>query len=188
MFKDYTELVVTATGMSGDVDAANYSRTLVGVLEAKLSRKLKVRQSVETRRVKTSDIGQASLPGDFIQMIHVMQADEFIDAVPYQTVINDNYSGYSILGTKIHCTHKSADLDLTYYAKLPSLEETGCNWLLEEAPDIYLHGLVMEIAAKNLEIEKVASIKPYLDGLIQEFLASSRVAETTKVVSAGVRP
>ena len=172
--KDYTELVVTASEMSGDVNAVNYASSLVAILEAKLSRALKVRQAIETRNATTSSLGTINLPDDFVELVSIFKGDEELYAIPMASVMSDHSTGYCIMGTKIHITEKSTPITMRFYQKLPSLRDVGCNWLLLEAPDIYLYGLVNEIAAKNLEVQKVAAIKPYLDQLIAEFVASNR--------------
>ena len=185
--KDYTELVATASEVSGDVDAVNYASSLVSVLEAKLSRSLKVRQAIESRKITSSNLGTINTPDDFVELVSIFDGEKRLPALPLDAVMGRVREGYSIMGSKIYTTKPGRAYLVQYYAKLPPLRDVGCNWLLLEAPDIYLYGLVAEIAAKNFD-QKASAAGVYLDQLVENFVSSNRQTLTSETVYQGARP
>jgi hypothetical protein len=59
-------------------------------------------------------------------------------------------------------------LSLLYYARLPALETTDTNWLLQKHPDIYLFGSLVEAQAFGQNIQGVQGWMSRLDQAMQE--------------------
>ena len=71
-------------------------------------------------------------------------------------------------GTPTHYTHadgqfqlyptpsNDTDFELLYYQKIPSLSSNTDNWLLLEAPDVYLYGALLHSAPYLAEDQRVA--------------------------------
>lgn len=186
--RDYVELVVTAAQISGDVDAANYSATLLNIAESKLSRRLQTHHATQTVERTTSDEGVLVLPRDFTDMVHVFVNKKELVPVPLRSIITGDREGYALKGRELHSCHGEAKHEITYYQALPSLEEEGCNWLLEEAPDIYLQALLLELAIKNRQVDIAAETSSYLDLLIDQFLRKERKVVITASRPGGPRP
>ena len=186
--KDYGELVVTASKMSGDVDAANFASTLVSMAERKLSRRLRTRQQQRIKTFTTDVYGTVPLPRGFIDLIHIYAGKKRLEAIPNDALKIQSQQGYNILGNRIYTSEPQAELELAYYEEIPALEHEGCNWLLEVAPDIYLQALMLEISAKNLDVEKASIIQSYLDRLILDFTQHNKSTMITTPTAGGIRP
>lgn len=186
--KDFAELVVTAAEISGDVNAANYAASLVGIAEKKLSRRIKVRQSIDTVNVTTDAEGFCALPRGFIDIVHIFENKKEMFPVPLRSILENSRKGYAIVGDRIRSSYGDRSHEITFYKELPSLSEEGCNWLLEQAPDIYLQSLLLELAVKAREIETAAITQAYLDRLITEFVSVSRTSATNVKTAGGCRP
>jgi hypothetical protein len=80
------------------------------------------------------------------------------------------YSKYSIDGTNIYIYGYSGDRDIEYYAKIPSLtmSPSTSNWLLEEAPDVYLYAVGLEAAKFLKDVDLAQATKLLLDGAMAE--------------------
>lgn len=49
-------------------------------------------------------------------------------------------------------------MEITYYARIPALTATDpSNWLIDKAPDVYLYGLVEEIAIWERDAAKAGA-------------------------------
>ena len=99
--------------------------------------------------------GDAPLPADFVEARQVLSASgRPIRAMALQQLAESNLAeacgrlGYAIVGNRIKpFPAGSYGLTMIYYRKIPPLTaENPVNWLLERAPDVYLYGLVEEIA------------------------------------------
>jgi len=49
------------------------------------------------------------------------------------------------------------DIELLYYAKVPDLETNSTNWLLTEAPDVYLYGSLLHTAPYLQDDARIAT-------------------------------
>lgn len=67
--------------------------------------------------------------------------------------------GYAIIGDRIRVRQQGgAELEVTYYARIPALTAADpSNWLIEKAPDVYLYGLVEEIAIWERDAAKAGA-------------------------------
>ena len=115
MIKDFVELVVSAAEISGDQNAANYATMLVGIAESKLSRKLKVRQAMQTVSVTTNGEGYCGLPRGYIDMVHAFVETpqgrhRQLPSGPLALVRQRSAVAYALHGDRI----------LSYYDKMPT--------------------------------------------------------------------
>lgn len=174
--KDYGELVVTASQISGDVDAANYAGSLVGILEQKLARKLKVPQALVAMNIASDSDGIIELPDDYVHVKSVTAGNITLNQTSLTALTIQNQDGYVLIGDEIRSSAKGKDHTVLYYRRLPSLQDNQTNWLLKAAPDIYLQGLLLELFIKNQDIEKAAITRAYLDSLVSTFISETRGA------------
>lgn len=178
--KDYAELIVSVAAITGDTQVPDYAATLTAIAERKLSRVLRVRQATEEMTKTTSATGEITLPRGLVDVIYVF--DENGDRM-YPAPLADIKGRYknkqdifSLSGNRMYTNQESKKIDITYYEELPPLSDHGCNWLLEQAPDIYLQALLQEVAIKNSDYESAKTISSYLQGLVSEFVRFNKIS------------
>ncbi|MEI2296786.1 phage adaptor protein [Ensifer sp. MJa1] len=149
---DYAALLVDAGEYSGRNDIAHLFPRFVGLAELKLNRVLRLTDMEATAAISVVD-GDAPLPDDYLDVRLVRTASgRPIHAVALQQLAESSGAGappgYAIVGNRIKAfPPASSGLTMTYYRKIPALAAANpTNWLLTKAPDVYLYGLVEEIA------------------------------------------
>ena len=186
--KDFGELVVTAAETSGDVNAANYAGSLLRIAEKKLSRQLLAQQQKKRQEVRCYLDGKADLPSDFVAMISVHSNGALLVEVPFDSQQIDGFKTYALAGGQIITERNNAKLDLAFFAEIPSLEDHGENWLLADAPDVYLLALLHQIYVKNLDIERAQITKNALDELVAELANRTKSSLILPPAPGGPRP
>lgn len=151
---DYASLLIEAGEYSGRTDIAQHFDRFLRLAEAKLNRTLRV-ADMEAVEIVSLVEGDGQLPADFLDARDVVYPpNRPLRSVSLQ-VLSARYGvaggipqGYAIIGKTISVRPKwSGDLSLTYYASIPPLTmQNPTNWLLGKAPDVYLYGVVEEIA------------------------------------------
>jgi hypothetical protein len=112
---------------------------------------LRVRDMETVGTVIVTD-GSGSLPADFLEPVTVTNPSAVTNSIDYATgewLANTYPTGqnptnpafYTIVGNRLYST---IDVNLPYYAKIPSLVADGQNWLLTKAPSAYLNGCLMQ--------------------------------------------
>ena len=162
---DFAALLVDAGEYSGRNDIAHLFRRFVGLAELKLNRALRVSEMEATAALSVVD-GDAPLPADFLEARQVLTASgRPIRAVALQQLAEIDLGGagaplgYAIVGNRIKpFPPGSYGLTMTYYRKIPPLTAVSpTNWLLDKAPDVYLYGLVEEIAIWERDAGKASA-------------------------------
>ena len=134
----------------------------IALFEAKLNRRLRVRQQVTSSNITPSS-GSVTLPSDYLEWIRLtwtgdpMRELEYVEPsylkAAFPTAPSDTPRFFTVEGAVI----KIAPLDTTavqllYYAKVPALSDAATtNWLLTAHPDVYLFGTLTEAHAFNSE-------------------------------------
>ena len=164
---DYLDLRFAVTDHVGNRNISDVMPRLVQMAEASLNKKLRCRQQITAVTLTFTD-GVADLPGDFAEMSSVyglngrkMRASILGDA----RRSGSEYAKYSIDGSKIYIYGFSGDRDIEYYAKLPTLttSASASNWLLQEAPDVYLYAVGFEAAKFLKDVDLTQATKTLLD-------------------------
>lgn len=151
---DYAALLVDAGEYSGRNDIAHLFPRFVGLAELKLNRMLRVSEMEATTALSVVE-GDAPLPADYLEARQVLTASgRPIRAMALQQLAGNGSAGagaplgYAVVGNRIRAFPPgNYGLTMTHYARIPSLSAASpTNWLLQKAPDVYLYGLVEEIA------------------------------------------
>lgn len=154
MFSDAMDLKTAVGDHVGNRSISDVWERLVQQAESQLNRRLRTVWQVTDRTLSFAD-GEADLPDDFLEMLHVygpcgyqMHSGTRVDGRRPGT----SRTTYSIGPGKIYIRGFTGDKDITYYAKLPTISESlsATNWLLERFPDAYLYGVGLQ-AAKHLK-------------------------------------
>lgn len=152
-------------------DLTSVIPSFITVTEAKLNRKLRVRQMIKRAngQIETqffafpSDWLQAkefqlnTNPIVRLQFVTEAQGDE-LKSGKYFTVGQPAY--YTITGTQLEfipTPDTTYSAELTYYAKIPALSDANTsNWLLAYAPDLYLYGALIEASPYLKDDDRLA--------------------------------
>lgn len=166
---DYASLQSAVTEyLARDQDATLIARipTFVQLAEAKFNRQLFVRQmeqrSTAVTNLASSEPEFVSLPPDFQSMRRVRLSDvtgkpciEFKSGTQldeYRFGISDIAGQpryFSIFGDEIELAPTPDDaytVEMVYRKNIPPLATNDPNWLLAQAPDLYLYGTLLETA------------------------------------------
>jgi hypothetical protein len=135
--------------------------TFIALAEARMNRDLRTWKQ-ETRSTAQLDAQYSALPADFAQPIRLQLLDGSTSEIePISTAQmldmradrNDRpgrptHYAITAQGLELFPTPDGTyDASLVYYAKVPSLSNSNTtNWLLTDAPDVYLYGALLHSA------------------------------------------
>lgn len=159
----------------------------ITLAEAKFNRLLKVRQMRKTNVVVPTN-PYIDLPSDYTRMSRVEYGRVKLDFIPesmarrtIQSTTNAPYSyansndmlnGYTIIGEQLWlCTYIDSEsvLQFDYFSNLEALSASNpSNWLLQDAPDIYLFGALCEAEPFLKNDNRIAVWETKLARAIQE--------------------
>jgi hypothetical protein len=166
-FADYLDLKFAVADHVGQRTISDAFPRLVLMAESQLNRKLRTTWQV-TSGTLTFEEGAATLPADFLEMLHVYGLNGYqIKSGPlsdYQRP-GSSFDRYEIQGLNITIRGFSGGRQFQYYAKLPTLtaSASASNWLLEQFPDVYLYAVGLEAAKYLKDLELVSVTQALLD-------------------------
>lgn len=188
----YNELKTSVADWLNRTDLTAVVPDFISLAEAQIERTLRTRQMI-VRATASIDTEYSAVPADFLETKSIKLntnpvtalAFESIDAMDQLKATTYITSGkpqyFSIVGGQIRVLpvpDATYTAELTYYAKLSKLSSTNTtNWLLTQAPDVYLYGSLMQAAPYLKEDERItvwASI--YARGLEELQIADDRGA------------
>jgi hypothetical protein len=188
----YNELKTSVADWLNRTDLTAVVPDFISLAEAQIERTLRTRQMI-VRATASIDTEYSAVPADFLETKSIKLntnpvtalAFESIDAMDQLKATTYIASGkpqyFSIVGGQIRVLpvpDATYTAELTYYAKLSKLSSTNTtNWLLTQAPDVYLYGSLMQAAPYLKEDERItvwASI--YARGLEELQIADDRGA------------
>lgn len=129
----------------------------------------------------TPTTSYVSLPSDWGRVIKAKYGGKDFEFFPASTDERRIYCGYRILGDKLAMTvpQLGQKLDLWYYIAIEGLSDSNqSNWLLEDAPDIYLWGSLAEGADYIRDSESRGKYIARRDAAIAEFIDDDAEAKT----------
>lgn len=182
---NYATLVAAVEEYLARPDLQSYARVFIQQAEGRFNTDLKVVDMHKSTGSLPSGNAKIDLPEDFIDwvaaewtplagssqrplMLRYVEADspEFRN----RHRPNGPPQFYTVLAGKVRFMPSAPGfVDLTYYARIPSLSETQpTNWLIRKAPEVYLYGTLMEAALFQKDEERSAQ---WL-GLVKERLGA----------------
>lgn len=168
---DYSELVIEVAARTGRGDLPQRAAMLTGMLEDYFNKRLRSTSQEASSSVTTDANGDASLPSGFIEIKGVYYDDVRVPRLTFSPVEADFTGwGWYSEGSTLKTNLKGRDLEIRYYAEIPSLASNGTNWLLTQEPEIYLTGLTWQARMFAGELEQAMVAKAYLDQLINDFI------------------
>jgi hypothetical protein len=156
-------------------------------------------QPVRVRQMETVTTlvvanGAATLPSDFLEAITVRNPGDVTYSLQFITpeYMADRYptgqntvspADYTIVGSTLY---SPIDLELRYYARIPSLVGDGTNWMIQQVPGAYLFGCLSQYSAWDKDPEKYAGYRQLMNVALGGLNASdinSRAGSMTRRAS-----
>lgn len=158
---NYTELQSAITDFLNRDDLASITPTFVALAEAQINRDVR-HFRMENRSSGQQSAGDAysQVPADWIETIRFAATGSTVTELKLisRADMGDMRMSSDIAGPIKYYTHEAqqfhfyptpgsdTDVELLYYAKVPDLASNTTNWLLTEAPDVYLYGSLIHAA------------------------------------------
>lgn len=160
-------------------DLTSYIPDFISLAEAKLNRRLRLRAMENTTTGTTGT--SASLPTGFIDMRSITATDSAttwpLTYIPPEQIGIDTSAPteYSIVGDTIYFkgTSSAYTYTLTYYKGFDAIT-AGANWLITNAPDVYLYATLLEATPYIQSDPRIAVWQGLLDQSIAFLQASDR--------------
>jgi hypothetical protein len=157
----YTELQTAIGDTLNREDLSAVIPTFIRMAESRIDREVRHWRQ-EKRSVAALDAQFSALPGDFLQPIRLQITDgPTSDVTPLSTaqMLQMRYDRGDLPGRPVHYAVTAASLEMyptpdapynsemVYHGRVTPLSATDpVNWLLTEAPDVYLYGALVHSA------------------------------------------
>jgi len=188
----YTELKSSLADWLNRTDLTSAIADFISLAEAQMERQLRTRQMIVRATASFAAAAEyGTVPDDFLETKSIKLDTNPVTSLTFQTIeamdqlSNTTYlsSGkplyFTVVGNQFRLLpipDGAYTADLVYYAKLAKLSATNAtNWLLTQAPDVYLYGSLLQ-AAPYLQDDARISVwsSLYLAGLEQLQVADDR--------------
>lgn len=179
---DYASLVALIPGYvvrPGDTNITANIDTFIQLAEAKLNRRLRVREMI-VRTTATIEDEFSAVPDNFGGVLSFSLDEEPLvyltpQAMEHVRAANSEAGKpkyYSIVGGEfwyLPSPNDSYVADLSFYQKIPALTaEDDTNWLIGSHPDIYLNAVALEAALYLVDDELVSKYGGLLDTILND--------------------
>lgn len=200
---DYTDMSIVAGEYAGRSDYGYMFPRFVAFCEGKMNRRLRVGKMEEQISITTDANGEATLPADYLEM-RIVTTPQGIPIEMWTPVYAAEQFGplggspcaYTVSGDTFTCVPKSATtFNAVYFKAIPPLSPSNTsNWLLEDAPLIYVYGVAAEIVGwalatgKETDRDRLAGLNMALDAEINAYreMDSSRRYSNARVMQRGM--
>jgi len=155
----YTELKSSVADWLNRTDLTAVVPDFISLAEAQIERTLRTRQMI-VRATASIDSEYSAVPSDFLETKSIklntnpvtalqFESVDALDSLKSTTYIAAGKPQYfGIVGGQIRVLpvpDSTYTAELIYYAKLTKLSDSvASNWLLSQAPDVYLYGALMQ--------------------------------------------
>lgn len=179
--RNYTELQAAIAGWLLRDDLTAVIPDFISLAEAKFNRRIRDLRMVKRATAEITD-GYAAVPTDWLQNIRFQLNTTPITTLEYVTADQAAEEGrryvgagrplfFTMIGREfqlVPAPDGTQNGELTYYARIPALTNVAdVNWLLTDAPDVYLYGALMEAAPYLDDQEKLATWQGLLEAAMQ---------------------
>ncbi len=139
------------------------------------------------------------IPADWVETIRLHltgTGTTVVNLVSRDSMADKRSAQEDTAGTPIMYTHADGqfqlyptpstdtDFELLYYQKVPSLSSNSDNWLLLEAPDVYLYGALVHSAPYLAEDQRVAVWAQMYSAAVQRL---NEVSEDARFSGSGLK-
>ena len=201
----YTELKTSLADWLNRSDLTSVIPDFISLAEAQIERQLRTRQMILRANASFAAAAEyGTVPDDFLETKSIKLNTNPITYLSFQTIdaldqlSNTTYlsSGkplyFSVVGNQFRLLPIPDGVytaELVYYAKLTKLSSTvATNWLLTQAPDVYLYGALLQ-AAPYLQDDARITVwsSLYAAGLEQLQVADDRGSTSGGAILARAR-
>lgn len=201
----YTELKASLADWLNRSDLTTVIPDFIRLAEAQMERQLRTRQMIVRATASFAAAAEyGTVPDDFLEVKSIKLDTNPVTSLTFQTIdsldqlSNTTYlsSGkplyFTVVGNQFRLLpipDGAYTADLVYYAKLTKLSTSvATNWLLTQAPDVYLYGSLLQ-AAPYLQDDARISVwsSLYLAGLDQLQVADDRGSTSGGALMARAR-
>jgi hypothetical protein len=189
---NYTELKSTIADFLNRDDLTSIIPAFIELAEAQMNRDIR-HWRMETRSVGDVDSEYSALPTDWIETIslHVNgDGTSTLNLASREAIANRRAKTEDESGRPRLYAHadgsielfptpdKTYEIELLYYAKLDVLSSSNAtNWLLDEAPDVYLYGALIHSAPYLQEDARAGTWASMYSAAVQKLNAASKAAQ-----------
>ena len=159
----------------------------VDLFESRFNRKLRTLK-METRATASLSGEYLGHPSNFGGIRHIRINGNPRHTLMYLTTthIDRRWAGsqtarpqaFTIVGDEFRFAPRpdtTYTVEITYYLRLPALTDSNTsNWLLDDHPDIYLNGVLLEMEAHIYNDERLPMLKLSLDERLRELFKMDR--------------
>lgn len=198
----YGELKTAIADWLNRADLDQQIPDFIRLAETSMNDVLRSSFMVSTTTVTTST-SEVTLPADALELVYVQVSGS--DAAPLEQVSPQQLitlrrarlrtagtpKFFAIVGRKIMLAPapaSSTTISLEYYAKIPALSagaDSGSNWLLDEAPHIYLYGALMHASPFLMDDARAQVMQSSVATQIQQAVRSSQTLSFDDLKKAG---
>ena len=184
----YAELKTAIADFLNRDDMSTVVDTFIDLAEARIQREIRHYKMEETATLSASS-RYTALPADFLQPIRIdvdgtknplePASREFIQTRRYYT---DDASGsprfYAITDSQLELypsPGEATDINVLYYEKIPALSDSQTtNWLLTDAPDVYLYGSLVHTAPYLADDQRAQMWAAMYQSAVDELMLASQ--------------
>ncbi len=152
-------------------DLTSVIPTFIQLAESQMNRDIR-HFKMEKRATASLDSEYSGIPGDWLETIqlHVIGGGTYpLDLASRQTIADKRSGANDQSGRPRYYAHADSqfelyptpdaayEIELLYFAKIPALSASNTyNWLLQDAPDVYLYGSLLHSAPYLVEDVRIA--------------------------------
>lgn len=188
---NFTELQSTIADFLNRDDLTSIIPAFIELAESQINRDVR-HWRMETRSTGDVDSEYSALPSDWIETIslHVNgQGTSTLNLASREAIANRRAKTEDESGRPRYYAHadgaielfptpdQTYEIELLYYSKLDALSASNAtNWLLDEAPDVYLYGALIHSAPYLQEDERAGTWASLYSAAVQKLNAASMSA------------
>lgn len=188
---NYSELKTAIADFLNRDDLTSSIPTFIAMAEAQLNRDVR-HWRMEQRSTADIDDQYLTLPTDWIDTVRITVND----TVPYalnltsrDELLDRRFDGDDVAGKPIYYAHIAGEIELfptpdatysvelLYRQKIEALSDSNTsNWLLTEAPDLYLYACLVETCTYLRDDERLASFGALYQSKLDKLNSTSQKA------------
>jgi hypothetical protein len=190
----YSELKSAVADFLNRDDLTATIPTFIGMAEASLNRDVR-HWKMEQRSTAEIDDQYLTLPTDWLATVRITVQDTTpyaMNLVSRDSMQDMRYKGDNVAGKPLYYAHVAGeiemyptpdatyDIELLYTQKIDALSDSNTsNWLLTDAPDLYLYAVLLETAIYLRDDERISAYA----GMYQSKLAALNSSSNKATVS-----
>ena len=187
----YAELKTAVADFLNRDDLTSTIDTFIDLAEVQLNRDVR-HWKMEQRSEAEIDDQYLTLPTDWLETIRITVEDTVpyaLNLVSRDEIQDRRLRGANVSGKPVYYAHIAGELELyptpdatynielLYTQKIEALSDSNTsNWLLSEAPDLYLYAVLLETAIYLRDDERIAAYAGMYQSKLAALNASSKKA------------